>query len=73
MLTLKNIIKGSIFLGLVLALNACVVSPRPHGYYSDPYSHSSMVYWYYYPNYGVYYHPVDHYYYYQIGGVWRRD
>ncbi len=71
--TLKNIITGSTILGFVLVLNACVVAPGPHGYYSEPHNHSSLVYWYYYPNYGVYYHPVDHYYYYQIGGIWRRD
>ena len=73
MATLKKLITGSVVLGFVVLLNACVVSPGPRGYYSEPYGQTSLVYWYYYPNYGVYYHPVDHYYYYQIGGIWRRD
>lgn len=73
MYTLKNIITVSALLSFVLVLNACVVPSGPHGHYPPSYSHSAMVYWYYYPNYQAYYHPTDHYYYYSIGGVWRRS
>jgi len=73
MASMKKLITCSAVVGFVLVLNACVVSPGPRGYYPEPYSYSSLVYWYYYPNYGAYYHPADHYYYYQIGGIWRRD
>lgn len=58
-------------LGFISVLSGCVVAP--HGHYPPSHSQVSFVYWDYYPNYGVYYHPVDHYYYYSIGGVWRRS
>jgi len=67
----KKIISGILFIGLVLVMQGCVVAP--HGHYPQPYSQPAMVYWYYYPNYGVYYHPTEHYYYYEIGGIWRRS
>ena len=58
-------------LGFISIVSGCVVAPHDH--YPPSHSQVSFVYWDYYPNYGVYYHPVDHYYYYTIGGVWRRS
>ena len=58
-------------LGFLLIMSGCVVTP---GSYSPPrYYEPAFVYWYYYPNYGVYYQPTEHYYYYSVGGVWRRS
>ena len=54
-------------LGLMFTLNACVVAPghrAPHVY--------AGVHWYYYPDYELYYHPIDHYYYYYSRGAWVR-
>lgn len=67
----KNIKTIFLLVGVMLFLNACVVARAP-GHHHPPSLHDTHVHWFYYPDYQVYYHSVDHYYYYLDGGVWIR-
>lgn len=67
----KNIIRIAFLLGILLMLNACVVARAPGHHHPSPHLHAS-VHWFYYPDYEIYYHPVDHYYYYYERGAWVR-
>lgn len=72
MITMKKTIKGVVFIGLVLTLNACVVSGHHPDVYAESHLHGSLHGWYYYPDARVYFHITDRYYYYPYGTGWRR-